>query len=155
MPGVGSREILRRLDAYPDLARLARITLFLSMLIALTVTPGQFPTSRTDLIETYLKTLFSPHEHKAGASANLNASTLRNMAEILAFERLERQEIGATEREVLARAKTSKLGAISGRDAELSISPRAMTVLLRNRFLEHAVDLFVDCLDGLLILVRR
>jgi hypothetical protein len=99
--GVDSREIERRLDAYPDLARLARIPLFLVMLIALTGTRDQIPRNRTDLIEAYLKTLFSPHEHKSVASTSVNASTLRSLAEVLAFERLERQEIGATEREVM------------------------------------------------------
>jgi hypothetical protein len=92
-------EFRRRLEAYPELVRLARIPLFLAMLIAL-AGARQMPASRADLIETYLKTLFSPHEHKGVASTDTEASTLRRVAEALAFERLERQEIGATEREV-------------------------------------------------------
>jgi hypothetical protein len=99
IPKLDGWEFTRRLEAYPELARLARIPLFLVMLMALHGSPVM-PSSRVDLIETYLKTLFSPHEHKAVASAAVEASNLREAAEALAFDRLERQEIGATEREV-------------------------------------------------------
>jgi hypothetical protein len=99
VPGLDGWEFLRRLDAYPELVRLARIPLFLVMLMALTNSLKATPTTRADLIEMYLRTLFSPHEHKALASAEID-STLRKIAETLAFDRLEREEIGATEREV-------------------------------------------------------
>jgi len=50
--------------------------------------PEAMPASRADLIETYLKTLFSPYEHKALAPAGIEASTLRSVAEALALNRL-------------------------------------------------------------------
>ena len=59
-----------------------------------------------------LKTLFSPHEHKALISPGTEAAVLRSVAEALAFERLERQEIGATEREV--REVAARVGADAG-----------------------------------------
>jgi hypothetical protein len=112
VPHLDGWEFARRLEAYPDLARLARIPLFLAMLITLAGGPEAMPARRADLIETYLKTLFSPYEHKALAPAGIEASILRNVAEALAFERLQRQEIGATEREVLDVA--ARIGAGSG-----------------------------------------
>src|SRR5208283_1347587 len=84
------------------------------------------PASRADLIESYLKTLFSPHEHKALISADAETTTLRTVAEALAFERLERQEIGATEREV--REVAARAGSGAG-------SPEAIL----DRLLRHGV----------------
>lgn len=102
VPGLQGWEFARRLEAYPDVARLAKIPLFLTMLLALTgASPGTMPSGRADLIENYLKTLFSPHEHKVLQSPPPNPSALRRVAEALAYARLEAQEIGATEREVL------------------------------------------------------
>ncbi|WP_198350874.1 NACHT domain-containing protein [Flavisphingomonas formosensis] len=101
LPKLDQWDFLERLRAYPDLERLARIPLFLAMLLAISQQPGSIPTTRADLIERYLKTLFAPHEHKAVGHADQSVSALRAIAEQLAFERLERQEIGASEREVL------------------------------------------------------
>lgn len=94
-------EFARQLSQYPDLSRLARIPLFLAMLIAMTNPSNGMPRRRADLIEMYLKTLFSPFEHKSIVSDHFSVSALRKVAELLAFERLEKQEVGATEREVL------------------------------------------------------
>lgn len=93
--------LMPQLRNYPDLQRLTRIPLFLMMLVALIDTAGNLPNGRADLIELYLKTLFSPFEHKPIASDGRSSAQLRHVAEALAFERLEKQEIGATEREVL------------------------------------------------------
>ncbi|MBT3066735.1 NACHT domain-containing NTPase [Rhodoferax sp. U11-2br] len=92
---------IRRLDIHPDIKRLARIPLFLSILLA-TVNDVNInlPATRSDLIEGYLKTLFNPHIHKAIVGRSDHGGLLREVAETLAFERLERQEIGASEREV-------------------------------------------------------
>jgi hypothetical protein len=102
--GVESWEFVHRLGAYPDVARLARIPLFLTMLLALAGKGMKLPSGRADLIESYLKTLFSPHEHKALQSPPTDTSVLRRVAEALAYGRVEAQEIGATEREVLEAA---------------------------------------------------
>ena len=94
-------QFVRHIKLYPDLGRLARIPLFLTMLLANLDPKAPKPLTRSDLIEAYLKTLFTPSEHKELAHHSAErASTLRVIAETLAFERLEKQEIGATEREV-------------------------------------------------------
>lgn len=92
---------MRWFDAHADLGRLARIPLFLTMLLAKRDLTSPFPSTRSDLIESYLKTLFAPEEHKpAAASVAVDGEYLRAVAENLAFESLERQEIGASEQEV-------------------------------------------------------
>jgi hypothetical protein len=102
LDGLQPWQVVRRLKLYPDLDRLARIPLFLMMLLTTTNLNDPKPLTRSDLIEGYLATLFSPERIKAtGASDDLGV-LLRAIAETLAFERLEQQEIGATEREVRA-----------------------------------------------------
>lgn len=93
-------EVVRRLKLYPDLDRLARIPLFLMMLLVTTDLNNTRPLTRSDLIESYLATLFSPERSKATCASDDRGVILRAIAETLAFERLEKQEIGATEREV-------------------------------------------------------
>lgn len=95
-------QVVRRLKLYPDLDRLARIPLFLMMLLATTDLNDPRPLTRSDLIEGYLTTLFSPERIKATGASDDRGVTLRAIAETLAFGRLEQQEIGATEREVRA-----------------------------------------------------
>lgn len=99
--GLDSWEFARRLEAYPDVVRLAKIPLFLTMLLAFSGSVMTMPRGRADLIESYLKTLFCPHEHKVILTPSFDTSSLRLAAEALAFGRLEAQEIGATEHEVL------------------------------------------------------
>ncbi len=101
IPALDGWQFVRDLEAYPDIDRLARIPLFLTMLLASAGTGVTMPSGRADLIESYLKTLFSPHEYKALLSPSTESSALRRVAEALAYGRLEAQEIGATEREVL------------------------------------------------------
>ncbi len=95
-------QVVRRLKLYPDLDRLARIPLFLMMLLATTDLNDPKPLTRSDLIESYLTTLFSPGRSKATGASDDRGVILRAITETLAFERLEKQEIGATEREVRA-----------------------------------------------------
>ncbi|WP_341987785.1 NACHT domain-containing protein [Azorhizobium sp. AG788] len=95
-------EVVRRLKLYPDLDRLARIPLFLMMLLVTADLNDPRPLTRSDLIESYLATLFSPERSKATGASDDRGVVLRAIAETLAFERLEKQEIGATEREVRA-----------------------------------------------------
>jgi hypothetical protein len=101
-PKLDGWELVRRLDSYPDLKRLARIPLFLAIMLATVAEADALPASRADLIERYLKTLFAPHEHKPIDGTPASATLLRAVAARLAFERLELGEIGASEREVQA-----------------------------------------------------
>lgn len=95
-------DFVRTLDAYPDLRHLTRIPLFLSLLLA-THKPGEsLPRSRAELIETYLKTHFNPEAFKVSAPDRIDPSSLRRAAEALAFDLLEREEIGATEHAILS-----------------------------------------------------
>jgi hypothetical protein len=98
---VDAEEFVMRLSGYPDLFQMAQIPLFLTLLIALTESADQMPKGRAELIERYLRTLFRPFEHKPIEPDGLSSTRLRRVAEALAFERLERQEIGATDQEVL------------------------------------------------------
>lgn len=98
----GGWQFVRRLELYPDLYRLARIPLFLAMLLATYDLENAGPLTRSELIEGYLKTLFRPGEHKRYAEDRIGRpALLREVAETLAFECLERQQIGATEEDVL------------------------------------------------------
>lgn len=92
--------LARSLKLYPDLDRLARIPLFLMLLLATTDLNHPRPLTRADLIETYLSTLFTPGRYKLQGGTDADSAILRLIAETLAFERLERQQIGASEREV-------------------------------------------------------
>ena len=97
---VDAWEIVHRLKLYPDLERLTRIPLFLVMFLTTFDLTNYEQLTRSDLIEAYLKTLFNPDHHKPMPEVVVRSVVLRAIAETLAFERLERQEIGATEREV-------------------------------------------------------
>ncbi len=98
---VDASHFVRRLNLYPDLSRLARIPLFLSMLLATTDAEDLQPMSRSDLIEAYLKTLITPAEHKILPGGG-QPESLRKIAEAIAYRKLEAQEIGVTEAEVRA-----------------------------------------------------
>lgn len=89
-----------KLKLYPDIDRLARIPLFLSMLLATMDLDSARTFTRSDLIEAYLKTLFSPSEHKAVSDPTDRSIALRKTSETLAFMCLEEQQIGASEKEV-------------------------------------------------------
>lgn len=96
---VDATQFVRQLRLHPDLNRLARIPLFLAMLLATTAAQALEPTQRSDLIEAYLKTLFSPEEHKPALTA-IPSTSLRTIVEDIAFGRIEAQEIGVGEAEV-------------------------------------------------------
>lgn len=98
--GMEGWELANKLELYPDLQRLARIPLFLVMLLGTGGISAGGPTTRSDLIEAYLKTLFEPSSHKNLVEVDDSSSLLRPLAERLAFRLIERQEIGANEREV-------------------------------------------------------
>ncbi|MGB3624699.1 MAG: NACHT domain-containing protein, partial [Henriciella sp.] len=98
--GLDGWDIVNRLNLYPDLRRLARIPLFLAMLLGTGGISATGPANRSDLIEIYLKTLFHPADHKVQYDPEDRSPVLRPIAETLAFDLLENQAIGASEREV-------------------------------------------------------
>ena len=101
LDSVDATQFVRKLRLYPDLDRLARIPLFLTMLLATTDARALEPTKRSDLIEAYLKTLITPEEHKAAQPAT-PLTLLRPIAQDIAYRRIEAQEIGVSETEVRA-----------------------------------------------------
>lgn len=98
--GVDGWKFLNRIKLYPDIDRLARIPLFLSMLLAVTDLSAQTPMTRSNLIEAYLKTIFQPEAHKPDFYGADHSALLRSVAEKIAFLCLEKQQIGASEQEV-------------------------------------------------------
>lgn len=101
LPAADAYHFLSKLRLYPDLLQLARIPLFLSILLAtIGDLEASLPSSRSDVIEAYLTTLFYPQAHKSILAPEDHAIQLRRIAETIAFERLERQEVGASEQVV-------------------------------------------------------
>jgi len=97
---IDATHFVRRLNLYPDLSRLAGIPLFLTMLLATTDAQVLEPMNRSDLIEGYLKTLITPEEHKPTRVGT--PSSLRAIAQDVAYRKIEAQEIGVSETEVRA-----------------------------------------------------
>ena len=77
-----------------ELHRLLRIPLFLTIALATTETIEHLPSKRTTLIENYLQLLFHPEQFKCVETSNIDFSILRPISETVAFEALERDEIG-------------------------------------------------------------
>ena len=94
--------LIGQLEAYSDLRRLARIPLFLALLVATQGRGEVLPSRRSDLIEAYLKTLFRPEEHKDTHRA-ADPERLRDALQGLAFALLQSGTIGADERDVRRR----------------------------------------------------
>ncbi|WP_155632342.1 NACHT domain-containing protein [Burkholderia cepacia] len=91
--GLAAR-ITRQMAARPDFRRLTRIPLFLALLLATLKNPDELPTRRTELLETYLSLLFNPEQFKIGEFDSLDPNDVRTIAEAVAFDALERDEIG-------------------------------------------------------------
>jgi hypothetical protein len=92
-PGVGEA-LLARIAARADLAQLARIPIFLSLMLVLRLEGADL--RRSDLLETYIETLFRPAEFKSVERESIDIATLRCIAEMAAFEALESDAIGVT-----------------------------------------------------------
>lgn len=100
-PQLDSWTFITELQAYPDVAKLARIPLFLSMMLGAWEPQGSLPTRRSDLIETYLGTLFQGSKRRSQPAGGLADGPLRQVAQTIAFHSLEREEIGLSERQAL------------------------------------------------------
>ena len=82
-------ELTSQLRAFPDLRLLARIPLFLALLLATARPSEPLPRNRSELLEHYLHIALHPAEYKPSVSLELGATALRQAAERLAFEALE------------------------------------------------------------------
>lgn len=89
------------LEAYPDIARLAKIPLFLAILLTAWTVGDELPRKRADLIEKYLGLLFDADRRKGIQEPRIGSQTLRKIAQSIAFASLEREEIGLSERQAL------------------------------------------------------
>ncbi|MEL6860123.1 MAG: NACHT domain-containing protein [Pseudomonadota bacterium] len=81
-------------EAKPDLFRLARIPLFLALLAVTNDHFEDMPISRSEVLETYLAILMRPGAHKPSDKATLATGEFRRIAEWIAFDALERDQIG-------------------------------------------------------------
>ncbi len=97
---VDVEELLSQLQRYPDLRLLARIPLFLALLLATARPSEPLPRRRSDLLEHYLHVILRPEEYKPSVHLNSDPDRLREVAQYLAFMALERGKIGLTDREV-------------------------------------------------------
>ncbi len=93
-----AERISHQMAARPDFRRLTRIPLFLALLLAILKNPDELPSRRTQLLETYLGLLFNPEQFKVGEVDSLDPIDVRTIAEEIAFEALERDEIGVGDR---------------------------------------------------------
>ena len=100
-PQLNSWTFTSGLNAYPEIARLARIPLFLSIMLATWTPDSELPRRRSDLIETYLATLFDASKRKAKPSFDLSDRQLRLIAQAVAFSSLQREEVGLSERQAM------------------------------------------------------
>jgi hypothetical protein len=81
----------------PDLGRLLRIPLFLALVLATVGPEDDLPSSRTELLESYLSILLRPEEHKPSSTTVEQLDDSREIAEFLAFRGLEAGSLGLSE----------------------------------------------------------
>lgn len=95
-------DIHRRLHALfesqPEMRRLSRIPLFLTMLLATIGRTGRIPKNRTGVIENYLALLWDPARFKPSDRIATDPTVMRDVAQRAAFEALEKGEIGVSQR---------------------------------------------------------
>ena len=98
----GDDDIHRRLHALfesqPEMRRLSRIPLFLTMLLATAGRSGDLPRNRNDVIENYLSLLWDPAGIKPSDEITTDPRVMRDVAQRAAFDALERDEIGLSQR---------------------------------------------------------
>ena len=96
---IDADQLLSQLRTYPDLQLLARVPLFLALILATTQSPELIPRKRNDLLENYLYIVLHPDEYKSAVDIDYDSLELRNAAELLAFMALEIDKIGLAERD--------------------------------------------------------
>ncbi len=127
-PGLSWPAFSDALDAYPDIARLAKIPLFLAILLAAWSVGEELPRRRSDLIEKYLGLLFDPDRRKGVREPRMGALALRKIAQSIAFVSLEREEIGLSERQAL-----QQIANVNAAPADMVLAELAGAGVLRRR----------------------
>lgn len=87
-----AQTLLDRIGARPDLAHLVRIPIFLALMLVMHQEKENL--RRSDLLDTYLETLFRPAAFKAAQIDTIDTAALRKIAERAAFLALEMDAIG-------------------------------------------------------------
>jgi hypothetical protein len=94
-PGL-AEALLARISSRTDLAHLVRIPIFLALMLVMRLEGADL--RRSDLLETYIETLFRPSAFKSTENETLDVTSLRNVAERAAFKALEADSVGVTNR---------------------------------------------------------
>ena len=92
-PGV-TKLLSERISSRTDLAYLTQIPIFLALMLVMRLESADL--RRSDLLDTYIETLFRPASFKRTESETINVTSLRRIAELAAFEALETDSIGIT-----------------------------------------------------------
>lgn len=92
-PGI-AQALLDRMGARPDLAHLVRIPIFLALMLVMRQENENL--RRSDLLDTYLETLFRPAAFKVTQVDTIDTAVLRRIAERAAFDALEIDTIGVS-----------------------------------------------------------
>ena len=103
---IEGRDLLEQLRVNPDLRLLARIPLFLALLLATARPSTPLPRNRGDLIERYLHIMFNPSEYKPTVPLGHDRLGLRDVAERLAFVTLEQGRSSIDERTAIQILRT-------------------------------------------------
>lgn len=93
-------QLLEQIHRYPDLRLLARIPLFLALLLATAKPTDSLPRQRSALLERYLGVTLRPEEFKPSQEFSCTAYELREVAEYLAYVALEHDKVYLADREV-------------------------------------------------------
>ncbi|VXC21466.1 conserved hypothetical protein [Pseudomonas sp. 8Z] len=86
--------LLERIESRTDLAHLTRIPIFLSLMLVMRLEGADL--RRSDLLDTYIETLFHPAVFKSIESETIDVALLRSVAERAAYDALEADSIGVT-----------------------------------------------------------
>ena len=92
--------LLGQLERHRDLRLLARIPLFLALLMATTGESQALPRNRGQLLERYVHILLHPEAYKRSVRLHCDANELRGVAEQVAFAALESEKSALTDREM-------------------------------------------------------
>ena len=86
--------LLERIRIRTDLAHLARIPMFLALMLVMRLEGAEL--RRSDLLDAYIETLLRPAAFKHTESETVDVTSLRRIAERAAFDALETDSIGVT-----------------------------------------------------------